>query len=107
MAERIAVPAAACTRVPPGTPPELAAAEAHLPDLRALLPFLETLPKPLFLIAHSMGGTIGMMLANVPAVYLGNATVERVSMKLVRAIAAALFLLIGLWVLAQTAGWFG
>lgn len=29
-------------------------------DLRALLPFLQTLPQPLFLIAHSMGGTIGL-----------------------------------------------
>lgn len=29
-------------------------------DLRALLPFLRTLPQPLFLIAHSMGGTIGL-----------------------------------------------
>jgi lysophospholipase len=29
-------------------------------DLRALRPLLDSLPKPLFLIAHSMGGTIGL-----------------------------------------------
>jgi putative Ca2+/H+ antiporter (TMEM165/GDT1 family) len=38
-------------------------------------------------VAVTIGTTLGMMLANVPAVYLGNAIVERVSMKLVRAIA--------------------
>jgi lysophospholipase len=29
-------------------------------DLRALLPFLQGLPQPLYMIAHSMGGTIGL-----------------------------------------------
>lgn len=52
----------------------------------------------------TIGTTLGMMLANVPAVYLGNAIVERVSLKLVRIVAATLFLLIGAWVLAETAG---
>lgn len=50
------------------------------------------------------GTTLGMMIANVPAVFLGEELVRRVPLKAVRMIAAALFLVIGLWVLAQTAG---
>ena len=52
----------------------------------------------------TIGTTLGMMLANVPAVYLGNAIVERVSLKLVRTIAATIFFLIGAWVLGEAAG---
>jgi putative Ca2+/H+ antiporter (TMEM165/GDT1 family) len=48
------------------------------------------------------GTTLGMMIANVPAVLLGNELVKRVPMKAVRFAAALLFLAIGLWVLAQT-----
>jgi putative Ca2+/H+ antiporter (TMEM165/GDT1 family) len=51
------------------------------------------------------GTTIGMMLANVPAVFLGHEIIARVPLRLVRMIAAALFLMIGLWLLAETAGW--
>lgn len=51
------------------------------------------------------GTTIGMLLANVPAVFLGDALVKRVPLKVVRTIAALLFLAIGLWLLVQTAGW--
>ncbi len=51
----------------------------------------------------TIGTTLGMMLANVPAVFLGHAIVERVSLKWVRAIAALMFLTIGLWVIADTA----
>ncbi|MCB2065637.1 MAG: TMEM165/GDT1 family protein [Erythrobacter sp.] len=50
----------------------------------------------------ALGTTIGMMLANVPAVYLGNVIVERVPLKLVRTLAALLFLVIGLWVVVET-----
>ena len=53
------------------------------------------------------GTTLGMMIANVPAVFLGNALLKRVDIAKVRIAAAALFLVIGLWVLAQTAGWIG
>jgi putative Ca2+/H+ antiporter (TMEM165/GDT1 family) len=53
----------------------------------------------------TMGTTLGMMIANVPAVFLGNELIRRVPMGLVRAIAATLFLVIGLWLLLQTAGW--
>src|SRR3546814_629603 len=52
----------------------------------------------------TMGTTVGMMLANVPAVFLGNELIRRVPLKTVRMIAALLFLFIGLWLLAQTAG---
>lgn len=51
------------------------------------------------------GTTLGMMLANVPAVFLGNELIKRVPLNVVRTIAALLFLVIGLWLLAQTAGW--
>lgn len=55
-------------------------------------------------ILVTIGTTVGMMLANVPAVYFGNAIVERVSLKLVRMIAALLFLVVGIWVITQAAG---
>lgn len=53
----------------------------------------------------TLGTTLGMMLANVPAIWLGDALVRRVSLRLVRTIAAALFIVIGAWLVAQTAGW--
>ncbi|MXO58255.1 UPF0016 domain-containing protein [Altererythrobacter salegens] len=49
------------------------------------------------------GTTLGMMIANVPAVFLGNELVQRVPLKLVRAIAALLFFVIGAWLLYETA----
>ena len=51
------------------------------------------------------GTTLGMMIANVPAVFLGNELIKRVPLNVVRTVAALLFLAIGLWLLAQTAGW--
>jgi putative Ca2+/H+ antiporter (TMEM165/GDT1 family) len=42
------------------------------------------------------GTTLGMMLANIPAVWMGEALGRRVNMKIMRWIAAALFVLIGL-----------
>ena len=53
----------------------------------------------------TLGTTLGMMLANVPAVYFGEALIRRVPLSLVRRLAALLFLAIGLWLLAETAGW--
>ena len=50
------------------------------------------------------GTTVGMLAANVPAVLLGNEVIRRVPLTTVRLIAALLFLAIGLWLLAQTAG---
>ena len=51
------------------------------------------------------GTTLGMMIANVPAVFLGNELIKRVPLNVVRTVAALLFLAVGLWLLAQTAGW--
>ncbi|MDE2434873.1 MAG: TMEM165/GDT1 family protein [Sphingomonadales bacterium] len=53
------------------------------------------------------GTTLGMMLANVPAVFLGEAIEKRISMKLTRTLAALLFLMLGLWQLAEIFGWLG
>jgi putative Ca2+/H+ antiporter (TMEM165/GDT1 family) len=43
-----------------------------------------------------------MMIANVPAVLLGNELLKRVPLKTVRWIAAGLFLFIGIWLLVET-----
>jgi putative Ca2+/H+ antiporter (TMEM165/GDT1 family) len=56
-------------------------------------------------IPVTIGTTLGMMLANVPAVFLGHELIKRVPIKTVRILAALLFLAIGLWLLLQTAGW--
>lgn len=58
-------------------------------------------------LAVTMGTTLGMMLANVPAVFLGQKLIEKVPMRTVHGIAALIFLAIGLWLLAATAGWIG
>jgi putative Ca2+/H+ antiporter (TMEM165/GDT1 family) len=55
-------------------------------------------------VAVTAGTTLGMMLANAPAVLFGEALTRRVSLKLTRAIAALLFLVLGLWQLADWAG---
>jgi putative Ca2+/H+ antiporter (TMEM165/GDT1 family) len=47
----------------------------------------------------TLGTTIGMMVANVPAVLVGEAATRIVPLKVVRVAAAALFGMIGLWVL--------
>lgn len=43
------------------------------------------------------GTTLGMILANGPAVFLGEELVKRVSLKVTRMLAALLFLVLGLW----------
>jgi len=47
-----------------------------------------------------LGTTIGMMLANVPVVYLGDALIKRVPMKWVRVVAALSFVALGVYSLA-------
>ena len=42
-----------------------------------------------------LGTTFGMMLANVPAVYLGNKIAKKVSMPLVHGVAAIIFAILG------------
>ena len=51
------------------------------------------------LVAVVAGTTIGMMIANVPAVLLGNVAAERLPKRLMNAIAAVIFLLLGIAVL--------
>jgi putative Ca2+/H+ antiporter (TMEM165/GDT1 family) len=53
-------------------------------------------------LAVAAGTTLGMMIANVPAVLLGDALVKRVSLKAVRMATAALFVAIGGWMLVET-----
>jgi Ca2+/H+ antiporter, TMEM165/GDT1 family len=50
------------------------------------------------------GTTLGMMIANVPAVLLGQALVKRIPLATVRRVAAGLFLLTGLWFGADALG---
>lgn len=47
----------------------------------------------------TLGTTIGMMAANIPAVLVGEAATKVVPLKVVRLVAAAIFAVIGLWVL--------
>jgi Ca2+/H+ antiporter, TMEM165/GDT1 family len=51
------------------------------------------------LVAVVAGTTLGMMLANVPAVLLGEVAARKLPMRLVHGIAAAIFLLLGVLVL--------
>jgi putative Ca2+/H+ antiporter (TMEM165/GDT1 family) len=46
-----------------------------------------------------MGTTLGMLIADVPAVFIGDRLSARISMRLVRSIAAAVFLALGVSVL--------
>jgi putative Ca2+/H+ antiporter (TMEM165/GDT1 family) len=48
------------------------------------------------LITVVMGTTLGMMIANVPAVWLGETLARRVNMRLLRWLAAALFFLLAI-----------
>jgi len=54
-------------------------------------------------LAVTAGTTLGMMLANAPAVYLGEALVKRIPLNAMRIGAAFLFLVMGLWLAAETA----
>jgi putative Ca2+/H+ antiporter (TMEM165/GDT1 family) len=47
------------------------------------------------LVAVVTGTTLGMMIANVPAVWMGEALALRVNMKWMRWVAAALFIVLG------------
>jgi putative Ca2+/H+ antiporter (TMEM165/GDT1 family) len=52
------------------------------------------------LVAVVAGTTVGMMLANVPAVLLGEVAARKLPMRLVHGIAGAIFLVLGVLVLA-------
>ncbi|MEO8063228.1 MAG: TMEM165/GDT1 family protein [Pseudomonadota bacterium] len=51
------------------------------------------------LVAVVIGTTLGMMLANVPVVYLGDALIRRVSLKAVRIVASLTFAALGVYAL--------
>lgn len=59
------------------------------------------------IVLVTIGTTLGMMLANVPAVFLGEAATKVVPLKYVRMGAALIFLGLGLFGLAQALGWVG
>jgi putative Ca2+/H+ antiporter (TMEM165/GDT1 family) len=52
----------------------------------------------------TLGTTVGMMLANIPAVLLGEAVTRLVPLKRVRLAAAALFAALGVWILLGALG---
>jgi putative Ca2+/H+ antiporter (TMEM165/GDT1 family) len=56
------------------------------------------------LVAVVAGTTLGMMLADVPAVFLGETIAKKVSMRWVHAIAAVIFLALGLLTLFNVGG---
>ena len=58
---------------------------------------------PLLVIA---GTTLGMLIADVPAVFVGNTFAARIPMKLVHAIAATIFAVMGLLTLLKAESWF-
>ena len=51
------------------------------------------------LVMVVLGTTLGMLIANVPVVFAGDALIRRVPLKTVRMIAALAFAVLGLWVL--------
>jgi putative Ca2+/H+ antiporter (TMEM165/GDT1 family) len=55
-------------------------------------------------VSVTAGTTLGMMLANAPAVFLGEALLKLVSLKATRIAAATLFAVLGLWQLAAATG---
>ncbi|MBA4353710.1 MAG: hypothetical protein C0409_03365 [Novosphingobium sp.] len=55
-------------------------------------------------LAVTAGTTLGMMIANVPAVYLGQELIKRVPLDVVRMIAAALLVATGVGLFIQTLG---
>lgn len=58
-------------------------------------------------LAVTAGTTLGMMIANVPAVLFGEALAQKVPMRALQIGAALLFLVLGLWMIAGLQGWIG
>lgn len=58
-------------------------------------------------VAVVAGTTLGMMIANVPAVFLGDRLLRRMPVRLVHGVAAALFAVLGIATLAGAAAAFG
>jgi len=53
----------------------------------------------------TLGTTIGMMAANVPAVFFGEAVTKVVPLHIVRIVASAIFALLGVWAIVSALGW--
>ncbi|HLY79178.1 MAG TPA: TMEM165/GDT1 family protein, partial [Caulobacteraceae bacterium] len=51
------------------------------------------------------GTTTGMMIANIPAVFLGHAVTRVLPIRALQIAAALLYLGLGVWAIATTAGW--
>jgi putative Ca2+/H+ antiporter (TMEM165/GDT1 family) len=51
------------------------------------------------------GTATGMMIANTPAVFLGHAATRWLPLRALRIAAAVLYLILGIWAVAATAGW--
>lgn len=48
-----------------------------------------------------LGTTLGMMLANAPAVFIGNKLADKLPISLIHKVSAVIFLIIGIWTLLQ------
>ena len=59
------------------------------------------------LVAVVLGTTLGMMIANVPAVVIGDRIAHRMPVRLVRTVAAAIFAILGIATLVGAAGGLG
>jgi len=57
------------------------------------------------ILVVAAGTTTGMMIANIPAVFLGHAVTRVLPINQLRIAAALLYLVLGLWGVATTAGW--
>ena len=55
----------------------------------------EAMANPLAMAAVVVGTTLGMLAANAPAVWLGERLAQKVNMKVMRWIAAGLFIVLG------------
>lgn len=53
------------------------------------------------MVGVTMGTTLGMLIADVPAVFVGGAMADRLPLKLVRTVAAALFAVLGILALTD------
>lgn len=56
------------------------------------------------IVLVTLGTTLGMMAANAPAVLLGEAAARIVPLSIVRRIAAALFVALGVWIIVAALG---
>lgn len=60
-------------------------------------------PNPVMVV---IGTTLGMLIADVPAVFVGDRFSKKIPMKLVHSIAAAMFAVMGLFALLKVDAWF-